>query len=69
LVASPAMESLSIASLNMGSLSFGIVPLKQKYDNWKFDWELEFLDITCFEAEWSVRTPSAVFDDGSEHGR
>ena len=41
LVASPEM-----ASLNMGSLNFGIFPLAQKFDNWKFDWELEFLEMT-----------------------
>lgn len=41
LVASPEM-----ASLNMGSLNFGIFPMAQKYDNWKFDWEPEFLEMT-----------------------
>ena len=41
LVASPEM-----ASLNMGSLNFGIFPMAQKYDNWQFDWEPEFLEMT-----------------------
>ena len=41
LVASPEM-----ASLNMGSLNFGIFPMVQKYDNWQFDWEPEFLEMT-----------------------
>jgi len=35
-----------MASLNMGSLNFGIFPMAQKYDNWKFDWEPEFLEMT-----------------------
>ena len=41
LVASPEM-----ASLNMGSLNFGIFPMAQKYENWQFDWEPEFLEMT-----------------------
>ena len=41
LVASPEM-----ASLNMGSLNFGIFPMAQKYDNWQFDWEPAFLEMT-----------------------
>ena len=41
LVASPEM-----ASLNMGSLNFGIFPMAQKYDNWQHAWEPEFLEMT-----------------------
>ena len=41
LVASPEM-----ASLNMGSLNFGIFPMVQKYDDWLYDWEPEFLEMT-----------------------
>ena len=41
LEASPEM-----ASLNMGSLNFGIFPMAQKYSEWKFDWEPEFLEMT-----------------------
>ncbi|MGC6536613.1 MAG: 3-keto-5-aminohexanoate cleavage protein [Candidatus Puniceispirillaceae bacterium] len=40
-IASPEM-----ASMNMGSMNFGIFPMKQKYQNWKFDWEPAFLDMT-----------------------
>lgn len=40
-VASPEM-----ASLNMGSMNFGIFPLLEKYKEWKFDWEPEFLGMT-----------------------
>lgn len=38
--------SPEMASLNMGSMNFGIFPLLEKYDNWKFDWEPEFLEMT-----------------------
>ncbi|MEX0283561.1 MAG: 3-keto-5-aminohexanoate cleavage protein [Paracoccaceae bacterium] len=41
LVASPEM-----ASMNMGSLNFGIFPMLNKYDSWQHDWEPEFLDMT-----------------------
>ncbi|MGI9319766.1 MAG: 3-keto-5-aminohexanoate cleavage protein [bacterium] len=38
--------SPEMASLNMGSLNFGIFPMAQKYTEWKFDWEPEFLEMT-----------------------
>lgn len=38
--------SPEMASLNMGSMNFGIFPLLEKYDEWKFDWEPEFLSNT-----------------------
>ncbi len=41
LTASPEM-----ASLNMGSLNFGIFPMAEKYDSWKYDWEQPFLEMT-----------------------
>ena len=41
LEASPEM-----ASLNMGSLNFGIFPMAQKYSEWKYEWEPEFLEMT-----------------------
>lgn len=41
LAASPEM-----ASLNMGSMNFGIFPLGKKYSDWKYDWEPAFLDMT-----------------------
>ena len=41
LEASPEM-----ASLNMGSLNFGIFPMAQKYSEWQYEWEPEFLEMT-----------------------
>lgn len=38
--------SPEMASLNMGSMNFGIFPLLEKYDNWQHDWEPEFLGMT-----------------------
>ncbi|MDA8021444.1 MAG: 3-keto-5-aminohexanoate cleavage protein [Gammaproteobacteria bacterium] len=35
-----------MASLNMGSLNFGIFPMAKKYTEWKYDWELPFLEMT-----------------------
>lgn len=38
--------SPKIALLDMGSLNFGIFPMKDKYQEWKFYWEEPFLDVT-----------------------
>ncbi|UNS95171.1 3-keto-5-aminohexanoate cleavage protein [Streptomyces tubbatahanensis] len=38
--------SPEMASLNVGSLNFGIFPMRRKYDQWKHDWEPEFLEST-----------------------
>ena len=35
-----------LASLNMGSMNFGMFPLAGKYKEWKFDWEQPFLERT-----------------------
>ncbi|MFT5220670.1 MAG: hypothetical protein ACI87H_002812 [Gammaproteobacteria bacterium] len=38
--------SPEMASLNMGSMNFGLFPLLDKYDKWKYSWEPEFLEMT-----------------------
>ena len=38
--------SPEMASLNVGSLNFGIFPMLEKYSDWKHDWEPEFLEMT-----------------------
>lgn len=38
--------SPEMASLNMGSMNFGIFPLLEKFSDWKHDWEPEFLGMT-----------------------
>lgn len=35
-----------VASLNMGSINFGLFPLLDKYKGFKFDWEREHLEAT-----------------------
>ena len=35
-----------MASLNMGSMNFGIFPLLEKYSEWQHDWEPAFLEMT-----------------------
>jgi len=32
-----------MTSLNLGSMNFALHPLADRYDDWKFDWEQEFL--------------------------
>lgn len=38
--------SPEMASLNMGSMNFGIFPLLSKYKDWKYEWEPKFLEMT-----------------------
>ncbi len=38
--------SPEMASLNMGSMNFGIFPMLEKYSDWKHDWEKPFLEMT-----------------------
>ena len=38
--------SPEMASLNMGSMNFGIFPLLEKFSEWKHDWEEDFIGMT-----------------------
>ncbi|MDA8587234.1 3-keto-5-aminohexanoate cleavage protein [Rhodobacteraceae bacterium] len=38
--------SPEMASLNMGSMNFGLFPMLGKYDEWKHNWEPEYLEMT-----------------------
>lgn len=38
--------SPEMASLNMGSMNFGIFPMLKKYTEFQFDWERPFLEMT-----------------------
>jgi uncharacterized protein (DUF849 family) len=38
--------SPEMASLNVGSLNFGIFPMANKYSQWEYEWEPEFLEMT-----------------------
>ncbi|RLC21223.1 MAG: 3-keto-5-aminohexanoate cleavage protein [Deltaproteobacteria bacterium] len=35
-----------LASFNMGSINFGIFPLAEKVNDWKYDWEKPYLEST-----------------------
>ncbi len=35
-----------MCSLNMGSMNFGTFPLAERYDDWKHDWEKQYLENT-----------------------
>lgn len=42
----PLKVKPEMASLNMGSMNFGLFPLKKRYTDWQFDWEPALLDAT-----------------------
>ena len=45
-LAAATSASPEMASLNMGSMNFGIFPMLEKYSDWKHEWEPEFLGMT-----------------------
>ena len=38
--------SPEMCSLNMGSMNFGLFPMRDRHSDWKHDWEPSFLDAT-----------------------
>ncbi|MEM9425070.1 MAG: 3-keto-5-aminohexanoate cleavage protein [Pseudomonadota bacterium] len=45
-LAAATSASPEMASLNMGSMNFGIFPMLEKYTEFQFEWEREFLAMT-----------------------
>jgi len=45
-LAAARRASPEMASLNMGSMNFGIFPMLDKYTSWENTWEPEFLEMT-----------------------
>ena len=45
-LAAATNASPEMASLNMGSINFGLFPLLEKYKDFKHDWEKPFLEMT-----------------------
>lgn len=45
-LSAPAELSPEMCSLNMGSINFGLFPMKDRYSEWKHDWEPQFLENT-----------------------
>ncbi len=35
-----------LCSLNMGSMNFGLFPAAEKFDEWKYDWEANYIEST-----------------------
>lgn len=35
-----------LASLNLGSMNFALFPVLERYDEWKYDWEPQYLEAT-----------------------
>lgn len=45
-LAAPTRAKPEFASLNMGTLNFGVFPLAEKYSEWKYPWEKTFIEST-----------------------
>ncbi len=45
-LSAPAELAPEMCSLNMGSINFGLFPMKDRYSNWEYDWEETFLENT-----------------------
>ncbi|WP_299849560.1 3-keto-5-aminohexanoate cleavage protein [uncultured Roseovarius sp.] len=45
-LSAPAELAPEMCSLNMGSINFGLFPMKDRYADWTHDWEEEFLENT-----------------------
>lgn len=64
----PELEP-EMASCNMGSINFGLYPLLEKYEEFEYDWEPEYLEATrdlIFQNSFEdLETVLPVFD---EHG-
>jgi 3,5-dioxohexanoate:acetyl-CoA acetone transferase len=64
------LVSPEMCSLNMGSMNFGIFPLKDMYKDWQHDWEPELLDATRRRVfQNTFADIEMIFDDlGGKHG-
>src|SRR3546814_10424131 len=45
-IAAAVRAEPEVTSFNMGSMNFGIFGLAGRYDNWKYDWEKPYLEMT-----------------------
>jgi uncharacterized protein (DUF849 family) len=45
-LSAPAELAPEMCSLNMGSINFGLFPMKDRYSEWEHDWEEPFLENT-----------------------
>lgn len=42
-LAAPLVASPEMCSLNMGSMNFALYPMAARFQNWKYDWERDYL--------------------------
>ena len=45
-IAAAVVAEPEVTSLNMGSMNFGIFNLAKRYEDWKYDWEKPYLEMT-----------------------
>src|SRR5207237_9212244 len=45
-LAAPLRAKPEMCSLNMGSMNFGLYPMLDRYKEWKYEWEPQFLEMT-----------------------
>lgn len=45
-LAAPILVQPEMASLNMGSMNFGLFPMKKRHTEWQHEWEPKLLDAT-----------------------
>jgi uncharacterized protein (DUF849 family) len=45
-LAAPMRAQPEMCSLNMGSMNFGLYPILDRFKEWKYDWEPQFLEST-----------------------
>ena len=69
-LAAATAASPEMASLNMGSMNFGLFPALEKYSEWKHEWEPEYLEMTrdfIFSNTFAT-IEYALKNLGEEHG-
>lgn len=68
-LAGPLAAKPELASLNMGSMNFGLFPMADRYSKWKFEWEEPFLRQTDdFIFKNTFRDVERIFKMLGEHG-
>ena len=45
-LAAPLLVKPEMCSLNMGSMNFGLYPMLNRYSNWQYDWEPQYLEAS-----------------------
>lgn len=67
-LSAPAALAPEMCSLNMGSINFGLFPMKDRYSEWKHDWEEPFLentrDVVFKNTFHDIETVFAMLGDG-----